>query len=155
MSSLVKACAELSCVFRDGILWHQFNERLESFLHAIHSPFYWSTDGFQRKPYSSLVLKILTKKSAKQEKQEKHFVVQKNKGRKPDINPCLKRLEFMPRNSTKMQFKNSIPVCKYGRPMRYLIVTLGEGKPIFGCGYTETIKMERKKLQTLYIFHQL
>jgi hypothetical protein len=44
----------------DGILGHQFNKRLESF-----APCYLqslaSTSGFQRKPYSSLVLKILSK----------------------------------------------------------------------------------------------
>jgi hypothetical protein len=29
---------------------------------------------------------------------EKHFVERKNEGRKPDKNPSLRRLEFMPRN---------------------------------------------------------
>jgi hypothetical protein len=31
MSSLVKPRTELSCVSRDGILWHQLNKWLESF----------------------------------------------------------------------------------------------------------------------------
>jgi hypothetical protein len=28
-------------ITRDGILGNQFNKKLESLLHAIHSPFYW------------------------------------------------------------------------------------------------------------------
>ncbi len=39
---------------------------------------------------------------------EKHFVEQKNEGRKPDKNLSLRRLEFMPGNSTKKPFKNSL-----------------------------------------------
>jgi hypothetical protein len=61
-----------------------------------------STGEFQRKTYSSLVLKKLTKKSAKQENSSlfmnDNFVERKNKGRKPDNNMSLRRLEFMPRN---------------------------------------------------------
>jgi hypothetical protein len=49
---------------RDGILVHQFTKRLESFAHAIHSPFYWQILG---KTILYSVLIIMTKKSAKQE----------------------------------------------------------------------------------------
>ena len=42
---------------------------------------------------------------------ERHFVERKNKGRKPDENSSLRRLEFMPAQQPrlKMAFKNSIP----------------------------------------------
>jgi hypothetical protein len=45
---------------RDGILGHQFNKRLESFA-PCYSQSLLLAD-FKRKPYSPLVLKILTKK---------------------------------------------------------------------------------------------
>jgi hypothetical protein len=44
---------------------NQFNKRLESFVPYYSQPFH--TGGFLRKTYSSLVSKLLTKKSAKQE----------------------------------------------------------------------------------------
>jgi hypothetical protein len=66
-------------------------------LHAIHSPF---TGGFcKRKPYSTLVLIILTKNSAKQENLSlfmSSIVERKKERRKPDKNSSLRRLEFMP-----------------------------------------------------------
>jgi hypothetical protein len=81
---------------RDEILGHQFDKRLESF-----APCY-STCGFYRKPYSTLVLKIHTKeireKGNLESIHEKHFVERKNEGRKPDKNWRLRRLEFMPKN---------------------------------------------------------
>jgi hypothetical protein len=65
-------------------------------LHAVHSPFYWR---ILRKPYSSLVLKLLTKKIRETRKleyfHEKHFVKRKNEDRKPDKNSSLRRLELM------------------------------------------------------------
>ncbi len=55
----------LSLAYRDGILRHQFNKRLESYaLCSSQSLFYWR---ILNKPYSSLVLKMLIKKSAQNE----------------------------------------------------------------------------------------
>ena len=52
---------------RDGIVGHQFNKILESFAPCYLQIFIVpSTGGFERKPYSSMVLKIRTK-FAKQE----------------------------------------------------------------------------------------
>jgi hypothetical protein len=68
------------------------------------------TGGFYRKPYSTLVLNIHTKKSTKQKEleslHEKHFVERKNEGRKPDKNSSLRRLEFVPRAETST--KNAV-----------------------------------------------
>jgi hypothetical protein len=50
---------------RDEILGHKFNKRLESFA-PCHLQSLLLAD-FKRKPFSSLVLKLLTKKSGKQE----------------------------------------------------------------------------------------
>ncbi len=50
---------------RHEILGHQLDKKLEFWLHAIHS--LYTTGGFYRKPYSTLVLKIHAKKTAKQE----------------------------------------------------------------------------------------
>ncbi len=65
---------------RYGILGHQFDKRIESLLHAIHIPFYCR--GFDRKPYSTLVLKITYKKIRETRKLESvhewHFVERKN-----------------------------------------------------------------------------
>ncbi len=49
---------------RDGILGHHNKKDSSLLLHAIHSPFYWR---ILKNPYSSLVFKILTKTTAKQE----------------------------------------------------------------------------------------
>jgi hypothetical protein len=76
-------------------------------LFSIHSPFYWRI--LKKTIPSSLVLIILTKKIREKRKleslHEKHFVKQKNEGRKPDKNLSQRRLEFMPRNlGQKMPF---------------------------------------------------
>ncbi len=47
---------------------------LSLLLHPIHSPFYW---GILKKPYSSLVFQILTKKSAKQENSSLQYIWKK------------------------------------------------------------------------------
>jgi hypothetical protein len=58
-----------------------------------------STGRFERKPYSSLVLKILTKKIGETRKLINTILhYGKNEGRKPDKISSLKRPEFMPRN---------------------------------------------------------
>ncbi len=80
-------------------------------LHAIHSLFHWR---IFKKMYSSLVLKILTKKSTKKEisSQFMNSILynQNIKGQKPDKYSSLRtrRLEFMLRNLKKTSFKNSI-----------------------------------------------
>jgi hypothetical protein len=51
---------------RDGILGHQFHKRLESFAPCF-SQLLLLADFKENQPYSSLILKILTKKSVKQE----------------------------------------------------------------------------------------
>jgi hypothetical protein len=85
-------------LFRDGILGHQFNKRLESLLQVIHSPFYWRI--LQKNILFSGLKKSLHKirETRKLESiHEKHFVERKIEGIKPDKNSCLRRLEFMPR----------------------------------------------------------
>jgi hypothetical protein len=59
-----------------------------------------STGGFERKPYFSLVSKVLTKKIHLTRKLESIYEVLelKDEGRKPDKNSSLRRLEFLPRN---------------------------------------------------------
>jgi hypothetical protein len=54
-----------SSTTRDGILRHQFNKRLESFA-PCYSQSLLLAD-FYKKPYSTLVLIIITKKSANSE----------------------------------------------------------------------------------------
>jgi hypothetical protein len=85
-------------LYRDGIFGHQFDKRLESF-----APCYSqvpSTGGFYRKPFSSLILKIYPKKSAKQENLSlfMNAFCRNGKPEKPDKNLSLRGLEFMPRN---------------------------------------------------------
>jgi hypothetical protein len=54
-------------IFRVGILGHQFNKRLESFAPYPSQSLLFLVR-FERKPYSSLVLKILTKKNPRNQK---------------------------------------------------------------------------------------
>jgi hypothetical protein len=71
-----------------------------------------STGGFERKPYSSLVLKSLQKISETRKLEfihEYHFVERENEVRKPDKNSSFRRLEFMTQKPRlKIPFKNSI-----------------------------------------------
>jgi len=86
---------------REGILGHnQFSKRLESCSMLFTVSF---TGGFYRGPYSSLVLKILTKTKIRETRKleyidEYHFVQRKNEGRKPDKNLSLTRFKFRPTN---------------------------------------------------------
>jgi hypothetical protein len=66
-------------------------------LHAMHSPFSSSPDGFYGKPYSTLVQKIRETRRL-ESIHEQPFVEWKNESRKPDKNSSMRRLEFMPRN---------------------------------------------------------
>jgi hypothetical protein len=73
---------------KDSSLW----------LHGIHNLCYWR---ILKKTTLLLGFKN-TKKICETRKleyiHEKHFVEQKNEGRKPDKNSSTRRLEFMPRN---------------------------------------------------------
>jgi hypothetical protein len=64
-----------------------------SLFRAIHSPFYWR---ISKKTILFSGFKNPYKKSAKQENfepiHEKHFVEQKNEGRKPDKNSTLRSI---------------------------------------------------------------
>jgi hypothetical protein len=76
----------------------KFNKRLEFFAPCF-SQYLLQAVFKGSHAYSCLVLKILTKKSAKQGSfHEKHFVERKNEDRKPDKNSSLGRLKFVPRN---------------------------------------------------------
>ncbi len=82
-----------------GTSWTSIQQKTLVLLHAIHSLFYWR---ILQKPYSSLVLKILTKTKIRETRKleyidEYHFVQRKNE-RKPDKNLRLTRFKFMPRN---------------------------------------------------------
>ncbi len=79
---------------------------LSLMLHAIHSLFYWRV--LQKKPYSSLVLKLFTK-NPWNHKTRFYFAEQKNEGRKPDKNSSLRGLiVFVQKARLKLPFKNYI-----------------------------------------------
>ncbi len=92
---------EQSQLSRDGILWHQFKKRLESFASCYSQSPFWYWRIFKENHTPLMVLLILTKirQTRKLESiHEYHFVERKNKGRKLDNNSSLRRLEIMPRN---------------------------------------------------------
>ncbi len=81
--------------FRDGILGHQSNKRLESFAPCL-SP----SGGFNETKFKDPYKKI--RETRKFESiHQKHFVEQKNKGRKTDKSSRLEDSSLCPETSTK------------------------------------------------------
>jgi hypothetical protein len=116
----------------------------------LHAFTFRSTAGFQRKPYSSVVLKILTKISAKQENSslfmKKHFVKRKNKGsiERPDQGHLYPLGE--PRDTCHSRGANLRPPAPQARTLpkelsRQLIA--GYSEPLLGLRESATSSLHR------------